>query len=51
MTCFAKNEVMKYFDCNIHDRLKNSDYVDAHGLFAGNHHYSISTALDALTSL
>ena len=48
---FAKNEVMKYFDYTIHDRLKNSDYVDAHGLFIGNHHYSITTAVDALISL
>ena len=48
---FAKNEVMKYFDYTIHDRLKNSDYIDAHGLFIGNHHYSIATAIDALTSL
>ena len=50
MTRSAKNEVMKYFAYK-HDRLKNSDYVDAHGLFAENHHYSILTALDALTSL
>jgi CDP-6-deoxy-D-xylo-4-hexulose-3-dehydrase len=42
---------MKYFDYTIHDRLKNSDYIDAHGLFIGNHHYSIATAIDALTSL
>jgi hypothetical protein len=51
MNRLAKNEVMKYFDCSINDRLKNSDHVDAHGLFAENHHYSILTALDALTSL
>ena len=48
---FAKNEVMKYFDYTIHDQLKNSDYIDAHGLFIGNHHYSIASAVDALTSL
>lgn len=48
---FAKNEVMKYFDFTIHDRLTNADYIDAHGLFIGNHHYSIETAVDALTSL
>jgi len=42
---------MKYFDYTIHDRLKNSDYIDTHGLFIGNHHYSIATAVDALTSL
>lgn len=45
---FAKNEVMKYFDYTIHNELKNSDYIDAHGLFIGNHHYDIKTAIDAL---
>ena len=48
---FAKNEVMKYFNYTIHGQLKNSDYIDAHGLFIGNHHYSIESAVDALTSL
>ena len=48
---FAKNEVMKYFDYTIHDQLINSDYIDAHGLFIGNHHYCIASAVDALTSL
>jgi CDP-6-deoxy-D-xylo-4-hexulose-3-dehydrase len=48
---FAKNEVMKYFDYTVHDELKNSDYIDAHGLFIGNHHYGIETAVDALATL
>ena len=48
---FAKNEVMKYFDYTIHDRLNNSDYIDAHGLFIGNHHYSIASAIDVLETL
>jgi CDP-4-dehydro-6-deoxyglucose reductase, E1 len=48
---FAKNEVMKYFDYTVHDELKNSDYIDAHGVFIGNHHYGIETAVDALATL
>jgi CDP-6-deoxy-D-xylo-4-hexulose-3-dehydrase len=48
---FAKNEVMKYFDYTVHGELKNSDYIDTHGLFIGNHHYGIETAVDALTAL
>lgn len=48
---FAKNEVMKYFDYTVHEELKNADYIDAHGLFIGNHHYSIETAVDALAAL
>ena len=48
---FAKNEVMKYFDYTVHAELKNSDYIDTHGLFIGNHHYGIETAVDALAAL
>jgi CDP-6-deoxy-D-xylo-4-hexulose-3-dehydrase len=48
---FAKNEVMKYFNYTVHAELRNSDYIDTHGLFIGNHHYGIETAVDALTAL
>ncbi len=48
---FAKNDVMRYFDYSIHGQLRNADYIDAHGLFVGNHHYDISAAVDALASL
>jgi CDP-6-deoxy-D-xylo-4-hexulose-3-dehydrase len=48
---FAKNEVMKYFDYEIHGDLKNANYIDEYGLFVGNHHYDISAAVDALTAL
>jgi len=48
---FAKNEVMKYFDYEIHNDLKNADYIDAHGLFVGNHHYPIAEAVDILAQL
>lgn len=48
---FAKNEVMKYFKYTIHDKLENANYIDKYGLFVGNHHYDIETAIDALASL
>lgn len=48
---FAKNEVMKYFNYTVHAELKNSDYIDTHGLFIGNHHYEIETAVHALAEL
>jgi CDP-6-deoxy-D-xylo-4-hexulose-3-dehydrase len=48
---FAKNEVMKYFDYEIHSTLKNANYIDEHGLFVGNHHYPIPQAIDALAAL
>lgn len=48
---FAKNEVMKYFDYEIHGSLTNADYIDAQGLFVGNHHYPIPEAVDALADI
>lgn len=48
---FAKNDVMKYFDCSIHGTLNNADYIDQKGLFIGNHHYPIPEAVDALAEV
>jgi CDP-4-dehydro-6-deoxyglucose reductase, E1 len=48
---FAKNEVVKYFDSEVHGTLRNADYIDKHGLFVGNHHYPIPAAFDALAGL
>ena len=48
---FAKNPVMQYFDYSVHGALSNADYIDAHGLFVGNHHYPIAEAVDALAQL
>lgn len=48
---FAKNEVMQYFDFEIHETLKNADYIDANGLFVGNHHYPLPEAIEVLKTL
>ena len=48
---FAKNEVVKYFDSEVHGALKNADYIDQNGLFVGNHHYPIPAMFDALRQL
>lgn len=48
---FAKNEVVKYFDSEVHGQLKNAEHVDQNGLFIGNHHYSIADAIDQLEKL
>lgn len=48
---FAKNEVVKYFDYEIHGELKNAEYIDTHGLFIGNHHYPLPEAFEALRQL
>ncbi len=33
---FARNDVMRFFDYEIHDELKNADYLHENGLFVGN---------------
>ncbi|MFC1536586.1 DegT/DnrJ/EryC1/StrS family aminotransferase [Pseudomonadota bacterium] len=48
---FANNEVVKYFDSEIHGKLKCADHIDSHGLFLGNHHYPICEAIHALEKL
>lgn len=48
---FAKNEVVKYFDSEVHGTLKNADHIDRNGLFVGNHHYPIPEAIAALAQI
>lgn len=48
---FAKKEVVNYFDKEISDNLKNASWVDSNGLFIGNHHLDMSTALIELKKL
>jgi CDP-6-deoxy-D-xylo-4-hexulose-3-dehydrase len=42
---FAKNEVLRWFDYEIHDSLKNAEWVDKNGFFVGNHHYELKENL------
>jgi len=48
---FAKNEVVKYFDAEVHGTLNNAEHIDRNGLFVGNHHYPIAEAIMALSRL
>lgn len=48
---FAKNEVVKYFNSEVHGQLKNAEHVDRSGLFIGNHHYSIADAIAVLKNI
>jgi CDP-6-deoxy-D-xylo-4-hexulose-3-dehydrase len=48
---FAKNEVVKYFDSEVHGTLKNAEHIDQNGLFVGNHHFPIPDAFVALAKL
>ncbi|WP_018152850.1 DegT/DnrJ/EryC1/StrS family aminotransferase [Leeia oryzae] len=48
---FAKNEVLKWFDYEVHDKLPNAEDIDANGLFVGNHHYNLHASIQLLQSL
>ena len=48
---FAKNEVVKYFDSEVHGTLKNAEHIDQNGLFVGNHHYPIPDVFMALAQI
>ena len=48
---FAKNEVVKYFDSEVHGTLKNAEHIDRNGLFIGNHHYPIPEVFAALATI
>ena len=48
---FAKNEVVRYFDSEIHGTLINAEHIDKNGLFIGNHPYSIPDVFSALEQL
>jgi|TARA_B110001469_G_scaffold80654_1_gene76264 CDP-6-deoxy-D-xylo-4-hexulose-3-dehydrase len=45
---FTQNEVMKFFDYEIHGELKNAKYLHEHGFFVGNHQVSILSEIDHL---
>ena len=48
---FTKNEVMKYFDYEIHNQLINADYLHDNGLFVGNSHLCLTEELNLLSSI
>ncbi|HHY1436791.1 TPA: DegT/DnrJ/EryC1/StrS family aminotransferase [Campylobacter jejuni] len=45
---FTQNEVIKYFDYEIHQDLKNAKYIHKKGFFIGNHQFDISGQIDLL---
>lgn len=46
---FARNEVIKFMDHEIHGDLANADHVDRQGLFIGNHHYELDREFQMLS--
>ncbi|EKJ5774991.1 DegT/DnrJ/EryC1/StrS family aminotransferase [Campylobacter coli] len=43
---FTQNEVIKYFDYEIHNELKNAKYIHERGFFVGNHQFSIGEQIN-----
>lgn len=48
---FTQNEVIKYFDYEIHNGLKNAKYLQENGFFVGNHQVDISTQINLLNNV
>ena len=48
---FTKNEVMKYFDFNIHKELNNANVLHENGFFVGNSHYCLKDELNLLAKV
>jgi len=48
---FTKNEVMQYFDYQIHQDLKNADYLHDNGFFVGNGHIDLRENITFLSSV
>ena len=48
---FTKNEVLKYFDCEIFGEMKNAQYLDKKGFFVGNHQIDLTEEIKHLHSV
>jgi len=48
---FVKNEVMKYFDYEIHGQLINADYLHENGFFVGNSQVCLKKELKLLSTV
>ncbi len=52
---FVRNEVVRWFNYEVHGELKNADFIDTNGFFIGNHHYALdgefALVQDALNEL
>ena len=48
---FVRNEVMKYFDYEVHEELKNANYLHDNGFFVGNSHKCLSKNINFLSQI
>jgi CDP-6-deoxy-D-xylo-4-hexulose-3-dehydrase len=48
---FTKQAVLKYFDYQIHKKLKNVNYLHKKGLYVGNYPYEMKDAFNCLKKI
>ena len=48
---FVKNDVLKYFNYSIHEKLKNADHLHDNGFFVGNSHEELSKNIEFLKKI
>jgi CDP-4-dehydro-6-deoxyglucose reductase, E1 len=48
---FARNDVMKYFDYEVHQELKNADYLHENGFFVGNSQVNLVESIFLLNKI
>lgn len=48
---FVRNEVMRFFDYEIHNELKNADYLHENGLFVGNSQVDLENEIKYLAEV
>ncbi len=48
---FVRNEVVNYFDYEVHGELTVADFITDCGFFIGNHHYDVKEALLAIKNV
>ena len=48
---FVRNEVMKYFDYEVHEELKNANHLHDNGFFVGNSHKCLSKNINFLSQI
>ncbi len=48
---FVRNEVMKYFDYEVHEELKNANYLHDNGFFVGNSHKNLTKNINLLKDI
>ena len=48
---FLRNDVMKYFNYEVHEKLKNANYIHDNGFFVGNSHRNLTKNINFLNEV